>query len=66
MCVFGSFNYLHIATYHLPSIVTGVCEAEPEGVLSPLVTFNVPSFVFGIEPIQVPARYARHAAMLCM
>lgn len=31
----------------------GVCEAEPEGVLSPLVTFNVPSFVFGIEPIQV-------------
>lgn len=38
---------------HQPTDQTGVCEAEPEGVLSPLVTFNVPSFVFGIEPIQV-------------
>lgn len=36
-----------------PPPLLGICEAEPEGVLSPLVTFNVPSFVFGIEPIQV-------------
>lgn len=35
----------------------GVCEAEPEGLLGPLVSFNVPSFVFGIEPIQAVVDY---------
>jgi len=35
----------------------GVCEAEPEGLLGPLVSFSVPSFVFGIEPIQAVVDY---------
>lgn len=35
----------------------GVCEAEPEGLLGPLVSFNVPPFVFGIEPIQAVVDY---------
>jgi len=35
----------------------GVCEAEPEGLLGPLVSFNVPAFVFGIEPIQAVVDY---------
>jgi hypothetical protein len=31
----------------------GVCEPEPDGLLANLVAFRVPSFVFGLQPVQV-------------
>jgi hypothetical protein len=37
--------------------LVGVSEAAPEGLLGPLVSFNVPSFVFGIEAVQAVIDY---------
>lgn len=34
-----------------------MCAAEPDGILSALVTFDVPAFIFGIEPVQAVIDY---------
>lgn len=43
----------HVASHRVR--IQDVCEAEPGGLLSPLIAFNVPSAIYGIDTVQVPS-----------